>query len=161
MTNPTTIFFGPDGTNLPGISAPPKIYLRTLLFSTGKRGLMIESLRLVAKRNETTQSFIVWVYGGANLNRGSGLFVGEEGITANHHFKTTKNESGFSFIAGDYKLELFAKTLSGQREKKIWETTLKVSESSAAAIQIGNTGIFFDWVPNTEKYVASIDSQPE
>ena len=35
MTRPTTIFFGPDGKTFSG---SPKVYLRTLLFSTSKRG---------------------------------------------------------------------------------------------------------------------------
>jgi hypothetical protein len=39
-------------------------------------------------RNETRQNFNIWVYGAEKkLVRGSGLFVGETGVEANHHFR--------------------------------------------------------------------------
>jgi len=54
MTQPTTVFFGPDAG---GKLGNPKIYLRTLLFSTGKRGVVVEGMYLKATRNETKQNF--------------------------------------------------------------------------------------------------------
>jgi hypothetical protein len=39
MTQPTVIFFGPDG-----LGGTPKIFLRTLLYSTSKRGQMVENM---------------------------------------------------------------------------------------------------------------------
>lgn len=38
MSQPTVIFFGPDQPRVSSTEAPPKVYLRTLLFSTSKRG---------------------------------------------------------------------------------------------------------------------------
>src|SRR5438105_3003152 len=48
MTQPTTVFFGPDGRNFDGDS---KVYLRTLLYCTAKRGYVLESLHLSLQRN--------------------------------------------------------------------------------------------------------------
>jgi hypothetical protein len=77
MTQPTVIFFGPDSPRSRDELPLPKIYLRTLLFSTSKRGRVIESMHVALSRNETNQNFNVWVHGNDKLVRGSGLFVGE------------------------------------------------------------------------------------
>lgn len=98
MTQPTVIYVGPD--TLPPTwndAPPPKIYLHTLLFSTSKRGRVIESMHVRVTRNETHQNFNIWVHGDATLVRGSGLFVGETGVAANHHFLTPRDARGFRF----------------------------------------------------------------
>jgi hypothetical protein len=47
------------------------------------------------------QDFAVWTYGERNqLVRGSGLFVEESGVEANHHFLISKTTEPFQFIAG-------------------------------------------------------------
>jgi hypothetical protein len=73
MTRPTVVFFGPDGGEQ-GIS---KIFLRTLLYSTAKRGVVLENLYVRLRRGETQQNFNIWVYGEKDLARGSGLFIGQ------------------------------------------------------------------------------------
>jgi hypothetical protein len=81
MTQPTVIYFGPDASRPWGRSALPKVYLRTLLFATSKRGRVIESMHVALHRSETHQNFNIWVYDERHqLVRGSGLFVGETGI---------------------------------------------------------------------------------
>src|SRR5579862_7874181 len=75
MTRPTVIFFGPDRPRSPDDPPLPKVYLRTLLFATSKRGRVIESMHVSLARNETHQNFNIWVYGEREkLVRGSGLF---------------------------------------------------------------------------------------
>jgi hypothetical protein len=88
MTQPTVIFFGPDTPRAREDTPLPKVFLRTLLFSTSKRGRVIESMHVALSRNETHQNFNIWVYGDEKLVRGSGLFVGETGVAATHHFLT-------------------------------------------------------------------------
>ena len=61
MTQPTLIFFGPD-TPVQGVGLKnplPKIYLRTLLFSTSKRGRIVENMHVALTRNETHQNFSI------------------------------------------------------------------------------------------------------
>ena len=41
MTQPTLVFFGPDGGG-----GSPKVFLRTLLYSTAKRGQIVENMFL-------------------------------------------------------------------------------------------------------------------
>jgi hypothetical protein len=77
MTQPTVIFLGPDSSRVPERLPPPKVFIRTLLFSTSKRGRVIESMHVRVARSESKQNFNVWVYGDDKLLPGSGLFVGE------------------------------------------------------------------------------------
>ena len=44
MTQPTIIHFGSDSSRSADEPPTPKVYLRTLLFSTSKRGRVIESM---------------------------------------------------------------------------------------------------------------------
>src|ERR1700722_17943591 len=111
MTQPTVIFLGPDSPRSNLDSPLPKVFLRTLLFSTSKRGRIVESMHVALLRNETHQNFNIWVYGNEKLVRGSGLFVGETGVAANHHFLTPRDGSGFRFTEGRYRLEVFAHLL--------------------------------------------------
>lgn len=48
MTQPTVIFFGPDG----GERASPKVFLRTLLYSTAQKGQLVESLYVRLRHDE-------------------------------------------------------------------------------------------------------------
>jgi hypothetical protein len=100
MTQPTVVFFGPDG-----VDGRPKVFLRTLLFSTARRGQIVESMYIRLRRMETTQNFSIWVYGDKTtaLVRGSGLFVGYEGVGTNHHFLLDENTKGYEFLAGEYQ----------------------------------------------------------
>jgi len=116
MTQPTVIFFGPDSPRSNEL-ALPKVYLRTLLFATSKRGRVIESMYVALSRNETRQNFNIWVYGDGKLVRGSGLFVGETGVEANHHFLIPRDGSAFCFTEGRYRLEVFAKLLGDQNHE--------------------------------------------
>lgn len=100
MTQLTVIFFGQDTPRAGDQPALPKVYLRTLLFSTSKRGRVIECMWVALSRNETRQNFNVWVYGDEKLVRGSGLFVGEAGVEANHHFLAPRDENSFRFAEG-------------------------------------------------------------
>jgi len=100
MTRPAVIFFGPDGGDK-GIS---KVFLRSLLYSTAKRGVVLEYLFVRISRGETRQNFSIWVYGEKDLARGSGLIIGQEGVATNHHFLTPSDVNEFSFDAGEYKL---------------------------------------------------------
>src|ERR1700674_4393475 len=115
MTQPTVIFFGPDTPRSHSGTPLPKVYLRTLLFSTSKRGRVIESMHVALSRNETHQNFNIWVYGErGKLVRGSGLFVGETGIAADHHFLAPDDGNAFRFTEGRYRRDVFAPLLRGR-----------------------------------------------
>ena len=170
MTQPTVIFFGLDvpwaGEQIP----PPKVYLRTLLFSTSKRGRVIECMYVALSRNETRQNFNVWVYGDEKLVRGSGLFVGETGVVANHHFLTPRDENAFRFTEGRYTLEVFARLLGDSTHTRLFSQTLEISKETAAALARGTpskedanrslAGLYFDWGPDSSRYLSYVQERP-
>ncbi len=159
MTQPTQVFFGPSDTRHPGERPLPKVYLRTLLFATSKRGRVVENMYVVLTRDgAVSHHFNIWVYGERHqLVRGSGLFVGEAGIAANHHFLTAPDRSQFAFLSGRYRLQVFARLLGEHRDKELFAQELNISPEIAASLSESDTGVYFDWAPDSTSYVPYID----
>ena len=160
MTQPTVIYFGPDAPRPHDSSPLPKVYLRTLLFSTSKRGRVIESMHVALSRNETQQNFNIWVYGNERLARGSGLFVGETGIEANHHFLTPKDGTSFRFVEGHYRLDVFAHLLGDQKQTRLFSQILEITHEIEASLTEAHTGLYFDWGPDSSRYLPHVDKHP-
>jgi hypothetical protein len=157
MTQPTVVFFGPE---MPRRNEPPmpKVYLRTLLFATSKRGRVIESMHVALSRNETNQNFNIWVYGERHqVVRGSGLFVGETGIAANHHFLLPPNSGSFLFMEGQYRLDVFARLLGDDKATRLFTQELTISREIAASLAEPGTGVYFDWGPDSARYLPHVD----
>jgi hypothetical protein len=157
MTQPTVIYFGPDAPRPYSSSPPPKVYLRTLLFSTSKRGRVIESMHVALSRNETHQNFNIWVYGNERLVRGSGLFVGETGIEASHHFLTPKDATSFRFVEGRYRLDVFAHLLGDKKQIRLFSQTLEISREIEASLAEPHAGLYFDWGPDASCYMPHVE----
>jgi hypothetical protein len=155
MTQPTTIYFGPDSTRS-GNAVRPKVYLRTLLYATAKRGCIIESMFVRLHRGETTQAFNVWVYGDDRLRRGSGLFIPESGITTNHHFLLPFDETQYSFLPGAYLLQVFASVVDERATRLLASIYLTVTENDAEELTKPDHGLYFDWSPDATDYSAHI-----
>ncbi|MBO9096896.1 MULTISPECIES: hypothetical protein [unclassified Rhizobium] len=159
MTRPTTIYLGPDGephTNR------PKIYMPSLLYSTSKKGQLVENLYARLSRGEMARNFYVWVHGeGRPLKRGSGLFVGPDGVVANHHFLLAPDEIDFSFKMGTYRLEIFANLIGSGNATRLFETELVVAASDELSMDQEKIGLYFDWGPETRTYYTYIDKRPE
>lgn len=148
MTRPTVVFFGPDGSD-GGIS---KVFLRTLLYATGKRGVVLEHLFIRLRRGETQQNFNIWVYGEKDLARGSGMFVGQEGVATNHHFLTPNDIRGFDFLAGDYELDIFGKVIGRNSTLLLSTIRLSIEAHEAEELRKSDHGIYFDWGPDAGRY---------
>jgi hypothetical protein len=156
MTQPTVIYLGADSSfNGP---PPPKVYLRTLLFATAKRGRVIESMHVRVTRNETHQNFNIWVHGETKvLVRGSGLFVGETGVAANHHFLTPRDARGFRFSEGLYRIEVFAHLLGDRERTLLFSQALEITRELAAQLAEPGAGLYFDWGPDSSRYLPHIE----
>jgi hypothetical protein len=161
MTRPTVIFFGPDG-GPPSKDLPLKVFLRTLLYSTSKRGRILESMWVCLRRGETSQNFNIWTYGEKKqLSRGSGLFVPESGVASNHHFLLPADGTSFHFLAGKYTVQVFASLVGQSRSVLLHVAHLEVSPEQAEVLKKnGNPGLYFDWGPEAGKYHASMHSMP-
>jgi hypothetical protein len=157
ITQPTTVMFGPDGEHHDG---DPKIYLRSLLYSTAKRGLVIENMFVRLSRGEHRQSFPIWVLGNEQLARGSGIFVGEQGVVANHHFLLPPDADKYVFKAGEYRLEVFARIVGASQAEALWSNSLTISEGDAVKLAQPNNAIYFDWGPDSNRYISGVRSKP-
>lgn len=160
MTQPTVIFFGPDEPRPNKKGSWPKIFLRCLLFSTSKRGRVIESMHATLSRNETRQNFNIWVHGDEKLVRGSGLFVGETGVSTNHHFMIPMDGSSFIFTEGTYHLQVFARLLGDQDSKLLFVQSLEIKREVSTALEEPGAGLYFDWGPDSSRYLSHIEKRP-
>lgn len=160
MTQPTVIFFGSEAPRTPDETPLPKVFLRTLLFATSKRGRIIESMYARLCRDETHQNFNIWVYGNDKLVRGSGLFVGETGVEANHHFLLPRRDSAFQFSQGSYKLDVFARLLGDNHYTLLFTQTLEISQRIAESLEEPGAGLYFDWGPDSSRYLHHVDRKP-
>lgn len=159
MTKPTVMFFGPDGGTA-GEKGITKIFLRTLLYSTSKRGCVVENAYARLRRGETQQNFSIWVYGDDRLARGSGLYVGPEGVATNHHFLAPTDVRNFDFAAGEYKVEVFAKVVGERHVRRLSEVDLTISAAEAERLREPGFGIYFDWGPDAGRYQTHVDKRP-
>jgi len=160
MTQPTVVFFGPDTPRSRSEAPLPKVFLRTLLFSTSKRGRVIESMHVTLSRNETRQTFNIWVYGDDKLVRGSGLFVGETGVAANHRFLAPRDAGSYRFTEGQYRLEVFARLLGDDAQTRLFCQTLEISREAGASLAAPEAGVYFDWGPDSSRYLPYVESRP-
>jgi hypothetical protein len=159
MTQPTVVFFGPDIPRVTNGEASPKVFLRTLLFATARRGRVIESMYVSLSRNETTQNFNVWVYGDEKLLRGSGLFIGETGIAANHHFLAPKDGHSFCFAEGVYRMSVYAHLLGDRTRTLLFAHSFEISRDIAALLRESDAGVYFDWGPDSSSYLPHVDKR--
>ncbi len=156
-THPSFVAFRYDFVDKPVPQA--KIFLRTLLFSTGKRGLVIESLFLRVSEGARFEEFSFWGYGDKDLVRGSGIFVPETGVVTNHHFNPLHTETLFKFSHGTYRLELVAKLVARKRLVSLWNIALDIPGGVYDTSISRQTAVFFNWSPEGQRYVGSVEDR--
>jgi hypothetical protein len=143
-----------------GKAAPQaKVFLRSMLFTTGKRGHVIESLSLHVREGNRGAEFSFWGHGDKDLIRGSGLFIPESGVVTNHHFNPTDSEKVFVFSAGGYTIELIAHVFGRKRPAVLWQGVLQLSESPFGTTIARDTAVYFSWSPHWQRYVSTIESR--
>jgi hypothetical protein len=156
MTRPTVIFFGPDG----GGERHNKVFIRTLLYSSSDRGQYIQNMFISLQQGRSVQNFNVWVYDDNGLVRGSGLFINKSGISCNHHFLLPRDGNNYSFLAGDYILQVHVETVDGN-SRKIFEQKLHLTREQQDEMLTKKAGTYFDWAPNTQNYFSHINANPK
>lgn len=145
MTRPSMIcLLGQNGGD------GPKIFIRTLLYSTSERGQYIQNIFIRLHHVEEIQTFSFWSHGEKNsLTKGSGLFINKSGVVTNHHFLLSKNKKQ-NFISGDYKLEVQVESIN-KSAKKIFEQNLTLNEDQLNDLQ-NNKAVFYEWDPDIIQY---------
>jgi hypothetical protein len=139
----------------------PKIFFRAMLYATGKRGHIVEALYLTVRQGEKTQTFNFWMYGETKeLKIGSGLRVGEDGASFNHHFLPQKCDSSFAFLAGEYTIEAYAKILNRRAPVRLSRVWLSLSGELAGALLDRAKGVLFTWSPESQDYHGDVSEPP-
>jgi hypothetical protein len=160
MTQPTVIYLGPESPGAPPQHTTAKVYLRTLLFSTSKRGRIIQNMFVSLSRNESSQYFSIWVYGHREqIVRGSGLFVGETGVEANHHFLPHDDARDFRFTSGTYRLDVYAVLLGSKQRELLFSQKLDISKELAKELEDPWCGLYFDWGSDSQRYIPHVDKK--
>jgi hypothetical protein len=158
MSQPTVIFFGRDVSRHMDAPGKPKVFLRTLLFATSKRGRVIQGLYVSVSCAETVRNFSIWVYGEkGELMRGSGLFVGETGVVANHHFLLQDEDDRFEWRAGSYELSVFCQIVGDKTPKRLFSQRLEITDDLSRRLASESSGLYFDWGPDSMRYLPTID----
>ena len=140
MTKPTIIFFGYDMVPRP----TPKVFMRTLLYSTANRGQIIEGMFAKLSCGDSKQVFGFWGYGETGtLTAGSGLHVSRTGLAANHHFVLSVHENKYHFEPGDYAIDVFANVVG--REVAVYLSTIRLTLTSDLAAALARyEGVLFE-----------------
>jgi hypothetical protein len=143
MTRPTLVFMAREKDD-----GRYKIFLRTHLFSTSPRGRVIENMYVRLHNRGGSHIFDFWGYGETEkLSLGSGLFVGQSGVTYNHHF--VLHRDGQNFLVAD--------VVGNLRPTRLMEINLFVDGQTAAEmVQIVQLGAFFEWDVDAEEYTVRL-----
>jgi hypothetical protein len=138
-----------------------KFFIRTLVFSTGKRGRVIETIYLDLKHDGKTFPFYYWMYGETdNLKIGSGIFVGPEGISANFHFVPTSPLSINDLSPGKYELSIRATLLGNKRSIDLGNISFELGAEEVSIFgKNKNKAIYYVWDIKTKKYRSRIDTR--
>lgn len=147
-----------------GRSVPrAKIFTRLLLYSTGKRGHVIENLFLRVSEGDRRAEFSFWGYGETDhLVIGGGLSIPESGVSTNHHFNTVNNDELLLFSGGDYTLDLLAKLAGRKRQSLLWTVTVTIPEGIFSKNRIAKESeVSFHWSPEQNKFLTSVRTPSE
>jgi len=158
MTQPCVVFIGPDGTS--SNRKHIKVFFRALLYSTAKKGQVLESLYITVQRDEAIQNFSIWVYGDKrNLKRGSGLFIPQEGLVFDHHFLMVKEKDEYIIRSGSYNIKIYAKQAGRGKTILLYSVVIQISEKEEDELRKTNNGIYFDWCPELQQYKSHIEDK--
>jgi len=157
MTKPTFVAFAYDTTPRPDRPAIPKVFLRALIYSTGKRGHIVENMFVTLRRGETRQTFNIWGYGDEKLVRSSGMYVGETGVAYNHHFNPPEDSAGFNFGGGKYQLDVFAALVGIKKPIHLSSVRLTVPERDGMQLQDCEYSYWFDWASDSNEYQGHLE----
>lgn len=155
MTKPSILFFGFDET--PKRTA--KVFIRTLLYSSSAKGQVIETMYAKLYFGGNEQIFSFWGYMETNeLMPGSGLFVGQTGVVASHHFVQSAHHPTYQFAAGTYAVEVYASLVGQKAPIRLARISLTVDSRQAEALGSGS-GVLFELQPDSGSYVGHLNNE--
>jgi hypothetical protein len=138
-------------------SKRPKVFLRTLLYTTGKRGYVIEGLYVKLRRGDEERTFGFWGYGERNeLMAAGGLRIDEAGVAYNHHFLEINERSNFHFVSGEYEIRVYAKIVNRSSAELLYTTNVTLPEEHSVELYVTTRDVLFTWDPDAKEYHPSL-----
>lgn len=147
MTRPTLVFFGRDGDE----TGRSKIFLRSSIFSTSKRGQIVENMYAKVDTPAGSHLFSFWAHRtdeSSRIVRGSGLAATENGIACDHHFLLPTCAEEFEFVPGGCTITVFAKLVDRACSVKLGSYVIELTEDHCLALRDRDVGIYFDLQPS-------------
>lgn len=139
-------------------SMVPKLFFRTLLYSTASKGCGVEQLYAVIKTEYGTYLFDFWgATEGRELMLGSGLHVAQAGHSANHHFNPRRDANEFLFAPGVYHVGIFARLVGRTKPLKVSDVEFEVATNQAGYLaQIPDLDLCLYRDPRTGRYESEL-----
>jgi hypothetical protein len=94
------------------------------------------------------------------LKIGSGLRVGEEGVSLNHHFLPPKDPASFKFPPGEYDIDVHATVVGLSAPVLLRQVKLSLSDELAVALRDQTKGVLFTWQPDSQSYRGDVSEPP-
>jgi hypothetical protein len=132
------------------------MFLRFLLLSSAQKGNIVESLYATLGDGRNKTIFATWGYGDSQrLVRGSGLFVGREGISANHHF-ISQSDVPQMIDCGTHMIRIYGAIVGQKKDQLLYSFDLNIGVDEARAINKGATEVLYDWDAYFRRYCPRI-----
>jgi hypothetical protein len=158
MTAPSMVVFAYDRRGSTD-EYDAKVMVRSLLFSTGERGRVIEAMFAYVRCGAVEHIFPVWGYDADNkLVRGGGLFIGKTGVAAWHHFVAAGEGRGFCFGHGPYQIDVCARIHGLRSPVTLWSAVLSLPEEVTPTRHDGREQVWFDRNPATDELRPRLES---
>jgi hypothetical protein len=151
LTKPTAIFFTRDGSN-----GRLKIVVTALLYSTAKRGHVVESMFVRFLQDGSMTTFSEWIYWEGDRVHLGGVKIGEEGRTLFDHFLLPDRTDNFDFTQGKYLLEICAQKVGAKAPIRLFKTEFSLDARIVESTNPGGPGFALLWNPDTQSYRTQI-----
>lgn len=114
---------------------------------------MIEQMYARVHRDRETRTFAFWGYAEAEkLSPGSGLYVSQTGIVANHHFVLSAHQKPYAFEAGHYSIEVFARMVGRKSPVRLACIEIVLSPEDSRTLDQAK-GVLFEFDPDADTYI--------
>jgi hypothetical protein len=81
-------------------------------------------------------------------------------MAINHHFLLPENGTNFVFSEGSYTIDVRAKLLGDASPVRLFSQRFEVSHEFVRELERPSAGLYFDWGPDSERYMPHIREQP-
>ncbi|MBI5377245.1 MAG: hypothetical protein HZA82_01290 [Thaumarchaeota archaeon] len=151
LTRPTVLFFVRDGHD-----GKFKVVVTALLYSTAKRGHVVESMFIKITRDDSVATFGEWIYWDGGKVHLGGVKIGEEGRTLFDHFLLSGRTDSFSFALGKHSVEIYAVKVGAKRPLKLFQTDFILDVEAVEASRLGGLGFALIWNHDTHSHEVQI-----